>query len=109
MKLRHSSLTIHLIWNGFDPLFEFEVVDYGDLAFDYAKVADVPYFVHQDLEKIIFQGPVSVTLGDDHFITLPILRDYDKKYERLIVIQFDTYSDLWANDDIGRIDHGTLM
>ena len=61
------------------------------------------------LKKIIFQGPVSVTLGDDHFIILPILRDYDKKYERLIVIQFDAYSDLWANDDIGRIDHGTLM
>lgn len=57
---------------------EFEVVDYGDLAFDYAKVADVPDFVHQRIEKIISQGPVSVTLGGDHFITLPILRDYAK-------------------------------
>ena len=27
---------------GFDPLSEFAVTDYGDLAFDYAKVADFP-------------------------------------------------------------------
>src|SRR6056297_3071313 len=31
---------------GFDPLTEFAVVDYGDLAFDYAKVAEFPARLH---------------------------------------------------------------
>ena len=42
-------------WNGFDPLSEFEVVDYGDMVFDYEKIADVPDLVRQNIEKIIFK------------------------------------------------------
>ena len=49
------------------------------------------------------------TLGSDHFITLPILGVYTKKYGCLSVIQFDAHSVLWADDDIGRIDQGTFM
>ena len=42
-------------WNGFDPLSEFKVIDNGDMAFDYAKVADVPDLLRQHIEKIIFK------------------------------------------------------
>lgn len=96
-------------WDGFDPLSEFEIVDYGDMAFDYADVAGVPDLVQQHIKTIISQGPATVTLGGDHFITLPILRAYAEKFGPLSVIQFDAHSDLWADDDMKRIDHGTFM
>lgn len=96
-------------WDGFDPLSEFEIVDYGDMAFDYADVAGVPDLVQQHIKTIIYQGPATITLGGDHFITLPILRAYAEKFGPLSVIQFDAHSDLWADDDMKRIDHGTFM
>ncbi len=48
-------------------------------------------------------------MGGDHYITLPILKAYAEKYGPLSVIQVDAHSDLWADDDYERIDHGTFM
>ncbi|WP_417587516.1 agmatinase [Pararhodobacter oceanensis] len=94
---------------GYDPLSEFSVVDYGDLAFDYAKVADFPDALHAHIQGILAAGAGSLVLGGDHFITLPILRAHFEKFGPLRVIQFDAHSDLWADDDMSRIDHGTMM
>ncbi|WP_296425008.1 agmatinase [Yoonia sp.] len=96
-------------WDGFDPLSAFSIVDYGDMAFDYANVAGVPALVEAHIAGILAAGPGTVTLGGDHFITLPILRAYAAKYGPMSVIQFDAHSDLWADDDLDRIDHGTFM
>ena len=96
-------------WGGFDPLSDFRIVDYGDLAFDYADVAGFPALVQAHIAGILAADVGSVTLGGDHFITLPILRAYAKKFGPLSVIQFDAHSDLWADDDMDRIDHGTMM
>lgn len=94
---------------GFDPLGEFAIADYGDLAFDYANVAGTPAAIEAHFAAILAQGPGTVTLGGDHFITLPILRAYAAKFGPLGVIQFDAHSDLWADDDMDRVDHGTFM
>ncbi|MDD9706051.1 agmatinase [Seohaeicola sp. SP36] len=94
---------------GYDPLERFSIVDYGDLAFDYARVSDFPEALRQHLRTILTAGPATVTLGGDHYCTLPILQAYAEKYGPLSVIQFDAHSDLWADDDMSRIDHGTFM
>ena len=94
---------------GFDPLSEFTITDYGDLAFDYAKTADFPAALHAHIKGILTEGPGTLTLGGDHYITLPILQAYAEKFGPMRVIQFDAHSDLWADDDLTRIDHGTMM
>lgn len=96
-------------WDGFDPLGEFSIVDYGDLAFDYADVPKVPALIENHIAGILQADIPVVTLGGDHFITLPILRAYAAKFGPLSVVQFDAHSDLWADDDMDRIDHGTFM
>ncbi|RYH03221.1 agmatinase [Salipiger sp. IMCC34102] len=96
-------------WDGFDPLGEFSILDAGDVAFDYADVPGVPDLVQRHIAGILGQGPGTITLGGDHFITLPILRAYAEKFGPMSVIQFDAHSDLWPDDDMGRIDHGTFM
>ncbi|WP_226780841.1 agmatinase [Oceaniglobus trochenteri] len=94
---------------GYDPLSEFAVVDHGDMAFDYADTGSFPTLVEAHIARILEAGPGVITLGGDHFITLPILRAFAAKYGPMSVIQFDAHSDLWADDDMGRIDHGTFM
>lgn len=94
---------------GFDPLGDFAIADAGDLAFDYANVAGTPAAIEAHIAGILAQGPGTITLGGDHFITLPILKAYAAKYGPLGVIQFDAHSDLWADDDMDRVDHGTFM
>ncbi len=96
-------------WDRFDPLSEFSIVDYGDVAFDYANVPGVPALIEAHIAGILSAGPGVVTLGGDHFVTLPILRAYAAKYGPMSVIQFDAHSDLWPDDDPDRIDHGTFM
>ncbi|MEM8537381.1 MAG: agmatinase [Pseudomonadota bacterium] len=96
-------------WDGFDPLTEFAIADYGDVAFDYADVPGVPALVQAHIAGILAQGCPAITLGGDHFITLPILRAYSEKHGPVAVVQFDAHSDLWPDDDMARIDHGTFM
>lgn len=93
---------------GFDPLSEFAIVDYGDVAFDYAKVTDTPDRVTEHIRGILAAGAGSITLGGDHYITFPILKAYAEKFGPISLIQFDAHSDLWPDDDLTRIDHGTM-
>ena len=94
---------------GYDPLSELSIVDYGDLAFDYAHTASFPDRVTAHIAGILAAGAGAITLGGDHFITLPILRAYAETYGPMALIQFDAHSDTWADDDMSRIDHGTFL
>jgi agmatinase len=92
-----------------DPLEEMAIADYGDLAFDYARTQDFPEALTAHIRTILAAGAGVVTLGGDHFITFPILRAYAEKFGPLGVIHFDAHSDLWPDDDMTRIDHGTML
>jgi agmatinase len=94
---------------GFDPLSEFTVVDYGDMAFDYARVSDFPAALSEHIRTILAAGAGSLVLGGDHSITLPILRAHAEAFGPLSLIQFDAHTDTWKDDDMARIDHGTFL
>ncbi|OOY26575.1 agmatinase [Thioclava sp. L04-15] len=94
---------------GYDPFSELAITDYGDMAFDYANVAEVPGRIEAHLAGIVSAGVVPITLGGDHFITLPILRAIAAHHGEIALIQFDAHSDTWADDDMDRIDHGTFL
>lgn len=92
---------------GFNPFEEFAIADYGDLAFDYADVPAFPGRLTDHVRGILKAGAASLTLGGDHYISLPILRAYAEKFGPLSLLQFDAHSDTWVDDDMDRIDHGT--
>ena len=94
---------------GFDPLGDFAIADYGDLAFDYAKVAEFPDALTAHIKGILDQGAASVALGGDHYISFPILKAYAEKFGPLSLVHFDAHSDTWQDDDLTRIDHGTMF
>ncbi len=91
------------------PLEECAIVDYGDLAFDYAKVSEVPEAIESHIAKILNTDTAVLTMGGDHSISHPVIRAHKKKYGPLSLIQFDAHSDTWPDDDFDRIDHGTMF
>lgn len=94
---------------GYDPFSELSIADYGDLAFDYAKVSDFPEALTNHIRGILATDTATVTLGGDHYVSFPILKAYAEKYGPLALIQFDAHSDTWPDDDMDRIDHGTMF
>lgn len=94
---------------GFDPVSDCTVVDYGDLAFDYARVWDFPAALTAHVRAILGAGAGSLVLGGDHYITFPILRAYAERFGPVSLLHFDAHSDTWPDDDMDRIDHGTMF
>ncbi|MDF1621518.1 agmatinase [Pseudothioclava nitratireducens] len=94
---------------GYDPMSALTIVDYGDMAFDYASTREVPGRVQAHIGGILAAGAGSIALGGDHFLTLPILRAYAERLGPVALIQFDAHSDTWVDDDPERIDHGTFL
>ncbi len=94
---------------GYDPMSELNIVDYGDVAFDYARVADFPDALTNHIRSILAGGAASIALGGDHYITYPILKAYAEKFGPLSLLQFDAHTDTWADDEPNRIDHGTMF
>ena len=93
----------------YDPLEKLSIVDYGDLAFDYARVSDFPDALTAHIRGILASGAASVALGGDHYISFPILKAYAEKFGPMSLVHFDAHSDTWADDDLTRIDHGTMF
>ncbi|NIB39939.1 agmatinase [Pseudomaricurvus alkylphenolicus] len=93
---------------GFDPFEELAVVDYGDCGFDSSCPSEVPEVIESHIANIIEQGPATLMLGGDHFVTYPALKAYAKKHGPISLIHFDAHYDTW-NDSKGTIDHGTMF
>ncbi len=93
----------------FDVLSERVVVDYGDLAFDYANIPAFPDALTAHVRRILKAGAASVVLGGDHYISFPILKAYAEAYGPISLLQFDAHTDTWADDDMARVDHGTMF
>jgi len=93
----------------YDPLSELAIVDYGDLAFDYANIPAFPAALRAHIAGILQAGAASVALGGDHYISFPILQAYAEKFGPISLIQFDAHTDTWADDDMARVDHGTMF
>ena len=92
-----------------DVFSERVIVDYGDMAFDYARVAEMPSILRAHVGGILDAGAASVVLGGDHYISFPILQAYAERFGPMSLIQFDAHTDTWPDDDFERIDHGTMF
>lgn len=83
------------------------VVDAGDLVFDCGDAEDLILRLEAAATEIIESGKTLLSLGGDHFITLPLLRAHAKKYGEMALIHFDAHTDTYPNGS--RYDHGTMF
>ena len=94
---------------GYDPLGTFSVVDAGDMAFDYARTAEVPGRIEAHVTGLIGAARGAILLGGDHSVTLPSLRAHAAKHGPLSLVQVDAHPDTWTDDAPERVDHGTII
>jgi agmatinase len=92
-----------------DPMTALDVVDHGDLAFDYGNVPEFPGRLEAHVDGILAAGAACLTLGGDHYVTYPVLRAHAKVHGPMAVLQFDAHCDTWPDGAPERIDHGTMM
>jgi agmatinase len=93
----------------FDVMSEFAIADIGDLAFDHANVPAFPAALSAHIARILAADVAPLTLGGDHYITFPILKAFAAKYGPISLLQFDAHTDTWPDDNMERIDHGTMF
>lgn len=93
----------------FDVFSERAIVDYGDVAFDYANVPAFPAALTDHIRTILAADAASVVLGGDHYISFPVLKAYAEKFGPMSLIHIDAHSDTWPDDDMDRVDHGTMF
>ena len=92
-----------------NPMTEFNVVDYGDVAFDHAKIWEFPKALQDHIAGILATDTACLAIGGDHYVSYPILKAHAEKYGPLSLLHFDAHSDTWVDDDPDRIDHGTMF
>lgn len=93
---------------GYSPLVVFNVVDAGDMAFDYARAGEVPARIEAHVAGLI-AGASALLIGGDHSVTLPSLRAHAAKHGPLALCQVDAHPDTWSDDEAVRVDHGTII
>ncbi|WP_066015400.1 agmatinase [Endozoicomonas atrinae] len=83
------------------------IADCGDLVFEAGNASDLCESLQLHAEAILAEGKKMLTLGGDHFITLPLLRAHARQFGPLSLIHFDAHTDDY--DEGGPFDHGTMF
>ena len=92
----------------FDPFERLAVIDYGDCVFDHGRPEGIPRRIQEHAAGIVEAGVLPLSIGGDHYATLPLLRACAARHGPLALLHFDAHSDTWEDAD-GRVDHGTMF
>ncbi|URJ32930.1 agmatinase [Candidatus Blochmannia vicinus] len=93
-------------WN-FNIRKNLHVVDCGDLIYKSGNIQDFVNSLQNHAEHLLISGKKMLSLGGDHYITLPILRAYSKIFGKIAIIHFDAHADYYDNDN--KYDHGVII
>ncbi|PCI32844.1 MAG: agmatinase [Alphaproteobacteria bacterium] len=82
------------------------LVDYGDICDFTAYPERMTAELERMAGEIISRDTALLSLGGDHFISLPLLRAHVKKHGPLALVHFDAHTDTWVDDSY---NHGTMF
>ena len=83
------------------------VVDYGDVQFLWGDSEDMLARVEEHAARITAAGKTLVSLGGDHFVTLPLLRGHARTHGKLALIHFDAHTDTYDEEE--KYNHGCMF
>lgn len=90
------------------PFEDMAVIDCGDCFFEYERLNEAPAHIEAQARQIVDAGVHLISLGGDHFVTLPLLRAHRARHGALALVQFDAHQDTW-DDDGTKMSHGTFV
>ncbi|WP_371189269.1 agmatinase [Thalassotalea maritima] len=105
--------SVNLSWEhnkfpwGFDVFSQTSVIDAGDLVFNTGDAEDLTIRLEAAANAILQSGKTLLSLGGDHFITLPLLRAHQRKYGKMALIHFDAHTDTSSHGS--KYDHGAMF
>lgn len=83
------------------------VIDYGDLVFTPGESHTMVDALQEHAAKVLRAGKTMLTLGGDHFISLPLLREHARKHGPVALIHFDAHTD--TSREGGEYDHASMF
>ena len=83
-----------------------QIADYGDVCNFTASPERMILELEKTADEILSAGTALMSLGGDHFISLPLLRAHVRKHGPLALIHFDAHSDTWRDEEL---NHGTMF
>lgn len=111
LGIRNASA--HLAWEeerwpwDFALSRELRVEDAGDVSVPTGDPAGFTRRLQDSADNILDAGKTLVTLGGDHFVTLPLLRSHTRRHGAVALIHFDAHTDTYGEG--GEFDHGTMF
>jgi agmatinase len=84
-----------------------QAVDYGDIQFLWGDSEDMLANVEEHAARITGAGKTLVSLGGDHFVTLPLLRGHARTHGPLALIHFDAHTDTYDEEE--KYNHGCMF
>ncbi|NNF67073.1 MAG: agmatinase [Gammaproteobacteria bacterium] len=69
------------------------IADYGDLDFGAGDSAGMVDAVVDHADRILSADKYLLTLGGDHFVSLPVLRAAARQFPRIALVHFDAHTD----------------
>lgn len=84
-----------------------QAVDCGDVQFFHGDHAAFVAACETRAADILASGKTLLSLGGDHFVALPLIRQHAARHGRLALIHFDAHTD--TDEDGGIYDHGAMF
>lgn len=92
---------------GVSPFASQQVVDAGDIACNPFIIEEAVHAIEEGVSQLLDTGAKLMTIGGDHTIALPILRQLAKRYGPVAVVHFDAHLDTWESYFGVEMTHGT--
>lgn len=102
----------HIAWGpqwpfDFDPTHRLAIVDWGDHNFPIGYTDAMTAAVQENTAGFLKAGCFPMTMGGDHFVTLPLLRAVAGHHGKgLSLVHFDAHHDTTRSE---RLNHGTMF
>jgi agmatinase len=90
-----------------EPFAAQQVVDAGDIACNPFDIAAAITQIHEAARELAKDGARLLTIGGDHTIALPLLREVNERHGPVSVLHFDAHLDTWDTYFGEPYTHGT--
>ncbi|MFM2480651.1 agmatinase [Celerinatantimonas sp. YJH-8] len=84
-----------------------KIADAGDLVFDTGDAALFTQRLEAYSDSLAAAGKTQLSLGGDHYVTLPLLRAHHRHYGPMALVHFDAHTDTYSQGSL--YDHGTMF
>lgn len=90
-------------------LADYSYFDWGDINLPLGNVSSSLERIGQTAARVFGDNKFPIFIGGEHLVSYPIIKEAHKKYQDLVVIQFDAHADL-RTDYMGESNsHATVM